>query len=85
MGDLVTFCGSISADVHDYAITSMYKCAYFAGLIFTVHESTMKTAKIGPLENFPLYRICTSIIIVEYDYLPCCGSQKLYAYVYVVV
>ena len=28
---------------------------YFAGLIFVVCQSTAKTAKIGPLENFPLY------------------------------
>ena len=28
---------------------------YFAGLIFVVCKSTAKTAKIGPLENFPLY------------------------------
>ena len=31
------------------------KYAYFVGLIFAVHESTMKTVKIGPLENFMLY------------------------------
>ena len=35
-------------------ITSMYKHAYFVGLIFAVHESTVKTAIIGPLINFPL-------------------------------
>ena len=55
MDDLVTFHGSIFTDAHNRAVTSMYKCAYFAGLIFTVQESTVKTAKIGPLENFPLY------------------------------
>ena len=44
MGDLVTFRGSIFVDAH---ITSMYKCAYFVGLIFMVHESTVKTMKIG--------------------------------------
>ena len=54
MGDLVTFCGLIFADVQDRAI---YKHAYFAGLIFALHESTMKTTKIGPLENFLLYGI----------------------------
>ena len=30
---------------------------YFAGLIFVVCQLTAKTAKIGPLENFPLYGI----------------------------
>ena len=44
-------------DAHDHAITSLYKCAYFAGLIFVVHESTMKTAKIGPFKHFLLYGI----------------------------
>ena len=55
MGDLVTFRSSIFADTHDHAITSMYKCTYSVGLIFTIHESTVKTVKavkIGPLENF---------------------------------
>ena len=28
---------------------------YFVGLIFVVYQSTVKTAKTGPLENFPLY------------------------------
>ena len=35
----------------------LYKCVYFAGLIFAVHESTMKPAKSGPLKNFLLYGI----------------------------
>ena len=47
MGNLVTFRGSIFTDAQDRAVTSMYKHAYFAGLIFTVHESTVKTAKIS--------------------------------------
>ena len=55
IGDLITFHGSIFADAHNCAITAMYKRAYFVDLIFAVHISTMKTTKIGPLENFPLY------------------------------
>ena len=35
---------------------------YFAGLIFMVCQSTAKTAKIGPLENFPLYGIWQFLI-----------------------
>ena len=35
-------------DAHDRAITSMYKHAYFVGLIFAVHESTMKNMKVDP-------------------------------------
>ena len=57
MGDLITFHGSIFADAHNCTVTSLYKRAYFAGLTFAVHESTVKTAKIGSLENFPLYGI----------------------------
>ena len=52
MSDLVTFGSSIFMDAHDWAITSMYEHAYFAGLTFAVHELTVK---IGPLKNFPLY------------------------------
>ena len=37
-------------DVHNHANTIMqYKCDYFVGLIFMVHESTVKTMRIGPL------------------------------------
>ena len=50
LDDLLTFRGSIFADVHNCAIMSTYKRAYFMGLIFMVRESTMKTAKIGPLK-----------------------------------
>ena len=50
MDDLVTFHGSLFTDAHYRAVTSMYKRAYFAGLIFVVHESTVKTTKIGPLK-----------------------------------
>ena len=57
MGNLVTFRGSIFVDMHDHAVTYMYKCAYFMGLIFTDHESTVK---IRPLEKFPLYGITES-------------------------
>ena len=59
----VTFRSSIFADTHDRAITSLYKLAYFVGLIFVVHESTMKTVKVGPLENFPLYDIHVAIVV----------------------
>ena len=60
MGDLVTFHISIFVDANDCAIVSMYKCAYFTGLIFAVHETTVKTTKIGPLENFPPYSMLGS-------------------------
>ena len=52
MGDLVTFRGSSFTDAHNRAITAMYKHAYFVGLIFAVHESSVKT-----LKNFPLYGV----------------------------
>ena len=62
MGDLVTFRGSILTDAHDRAITSMYKYAYFVGLIFVVHESSVKTTKIGPLISFPLYGSARNLV-----------------------
>ena len=34
---------------------------HFTGLILVVRQSSMKTMKIGPLENFPLYN--STIII----------------------
>ena len=35
----------------------LYNQADFADLIFVVRRSSMKTGKIGPFENFPLYSI----------------------------
>ena len=64
MGGLVTFHSSVFVDAHDHAITAMYKRAYFVGLSFAVHESTVKTVKIGPLENFPLYGSYRKAIII---------------------
>ena len=52
MGDLVTFRGSIFVDVYYRAIASTHKRAYFVGLILTVHESTVKTAKLDPSKIF---------------------------------
>lgn len=37
-------------------IHGIHKYAYFTGLIFTVHQSTVKITKIGPLKYFPQYR-----------------------------
>ena len=58
-GDLLTFCSSILrlVEMCNNAITCLHKHACFVGqgIIFTVQQSTMKTIKIGPLENFPLY------------------------------
>ena len=54
VGDLYHFTGLIFADVHDHAHYTLYNLSYFTGLIFAV---SLKTAKIGPLENFPLYGI----------------------------
>ena len=42
--------GSIFVDLH-HAYTNVF----FAGLIFVVQQSTVKTTKIGPFENFPLH------------------------------
>ena len=50
MDNLITFHGSIFVDAHDCVVhnTSMYKCAYFAGITFAVHESTVKPRKLDP-------------------------------------
>ena len=39
---------------------------YCAGLIFVVCQSTAKTAKIGPFENFPLYGTCGKDLITPF-------------------
>ena len=43
------------ADTCTHSHYVLYNWAYFAGLIFAVRQSSAKTTKIGPLENFPLY------------------------------
>ena len=55
-----TFAGLIFVDACSHAHYVLYSRAYFAGLICTVRRSSVKTAKIGPLENFPLYGIACS-------------------------
>ena len=42
-------------DLCTHAHCVLYNQAYFTGLMFAVRRSSVKTAKIGPLENFPLY------------------------------
>ena len=56
MVNLYHFVGLIFADMHNHAhyIYVLYKWANFTDLIFAVKWSSVKTAKIGPLENFPL-------------------------------
>ena len=58
IGDLYHFTGLIFVDVHNHAHYTLYNRAYFVGLTFAVSQSSMKIAKIGPLENFPLYSRC---------------------------
>ena len=55
--DLYHFTGSIFTDAHTHTHYVQCNQIYFTGLIFTVRLSSTKTAKIGPLENFPLYGI----------------------------
>ena len=42
-------------DANHYAIAHMQVAIYIIDLIFVDHCSTVKTAKIGSLENFQLY------------------------------
>ena len=55
MVDLYHFAGLIFAVVRAHAHYVQYNRAYFAGLIFAVSRSSIKTTKIEPLKNFPLY------------------------------
>ena len=54
MGDLPTIRDLIFMDAYR-RIVCLYRHAYFAGLIFADRLLTVKTSKIGPLENFLLY------------------------------
>ena len=51
MVDLYHFAGLIIADVHTHAHYVLYNQAYF---VVVVRQSSLKTATIGPLENFLL-------------------------------
>ena len=51
------FRGLIFSDVRTHSHYVLYNRTYFAGLIFMVRRSSVKTVKIGPLESFPLYGI----------------------------
>ena len=63
---MVTFCGSIFVDTHDRAVTSMYKCTYFSGLIFTVHESTVeKNSENWTSQKFPAIPNLYTFNIIE--------------------
>ena len=55
MANLQNFRGLIFADVRHHAHYTLYNRTYFTGLIFADSRLSAKTAKIGPLENFPLY------------------------------
>ena len=55
MASLQSFRGLIFADARHHAHYTLYNRTYFAGLIFADSRLSAKTAKIGPLENFPLY------------------------------
>ena len=61
MVGLYHFAGLI--DMHTHTFYALYNQAYFHGFNFTIRRSSAKTAKIGPLENFPLY----SIYITDMD------------------
>ena len=53
--DLHHFTGLFFLDVFTHAHYVLYNQAYFVVLIFLVRQSSIKTTKIGSLENFPLY------------------------------
>ena len=53
--DLYYFVGSIFAEMFTYIHYILCNRVYFASIIFVVRQSSARTAKIGPIENFPLY------------------------------
>ena len=55
--NLQSFRGLIFMDARTHAHYTLYNRAYFAGLIFADSSLSVKTAKIKPYENFPLYGI----------------------------
>ncbi len=55
MASLQSFRNLIFADAGDHAHYTLYKHTYFVGQIFVGSRLSMKTEKIGPHENFPLY------------------------------
>jgi hypothetical protein len=57
IASLQSFRGLIFADAGDHAHYTLYNRTYFAGLIFADSHLSVKTTKIRPHENFPLYGI----------------------------
>ncbi len=55
MANLQGFCSLIFADTCDHAHYTLHNRTYFAGLLFVDSCLSVKTAKIRPYENFPLY------------------------------
>ena len=82
MVDLYHFTGLIFTDAHTHANYVLYNRAYFACLIFAVRRSSVKTLKIGPLENILLYGIpitdfmCVYAVIVHTCTFMCTCCQK---------
>ena len=73
MVDLHYFTGLIFADALIYTHCVLYIRAYFAGLIFVVRRLSVKTAKIGPHENFPLYGMQTCNVYANTKSITCIG------------
>ena len=61
IGDLLRF------KFHKCALSGQYMHNENMGIIFAVHESIVKTAKIGHLDYFPLYVV--SLILLEWSTL----------------
>ena len=61
---VITFVDLIFADASTRAHYVLYIQAFFVDLIFAVRRSSAKTARIGPLKNFPLYsrRIIVNLV-----------------------
>ena len=70
------FAGLIFADADTHTHYVLYIQTFFACLIFAVRQSSTKTVKIWPLENFPLYGTSCTIrkcirVVVSYNSSNC--------------
>jgi hypothetical protein len=62
MASLQSFRGLIFVDAGDHAHYTLYNRTDFVGLSFTDSHLSVKTTRIRPHENFPLYGIRLALI-----------------------
>ena len=78
----ILFAGLSFVDAYTHAHYVPYNQAYFVGSIFTIRRSSTNTAKIGPLENFPLYSISSLNIVHHWLWLCVHSSSSVSVFQY---